>query len=71
MWPVMINRGEIVWLGIASGVIGGMTGGIMLAIGLVMIDGGAHVGILWMLLSMPASSIFGWLMARRLARQLT
>ena len=69
MWRIMVNRGEILWLGIASGVVGGMTGGIMLAIGLVMINDGVHIGILWMLLSVPASSLFGWLMSRRLARQ--
>ncbi len=66
----MINRGEILWLGIASGTIGGMFGGVMLAIGLVLINDGIHVGILWMLLSVPASALFGWLMARRLAKQL-
>ena len=66
----MVNRGEILWLGIASGVIGGMLGGTMLAIGLVLINDGVHIGILWMLVSVPASSLFGWLMARRLARQL-
>ena len=66
----MINRGEILWLGIASGVIGGMLGGTILAIGLVLINDGVHIGILWMLVSVPASALFGWLMARRLARQL-
>ena len=49
----MVNRGEILWLGIASGVIGGMTGGIMLAIGLVMINDGSHFGLVWMLVSVP------------------
>ncbi len=37
----MVNRGEILWLGIASGVIGGMLGGVMLAIGLVLINDGS------------------------------
>ncbi len=70
MWQGMVNRGELLWLGIASGVIGGMTGGVMLAIGLVLINDGQHFGIVWMLVSVPGSSLFGWLMARRLAKQL-
>ena len=66
----MIDRGEIIWLGVAAGVTGGMIGGIFLAFGLVLVGEGVHIGIIPICISAPVSGLIGWLLARRLARQL-
>jgi hypothetical protein len=66
----MVNRGEIIWLGVASGVTGGLIGGMMLGIGMAMMIEGAYVGLLLICIGAPASGLIGWLMARRLAKQL-
>ncbi len=66
----MINRGEIIWLGVASGVTGGMIGGVFLAFGLLLVGQGVHMGIVPICVSAPCSGVIGWLLARRLARQL-
>ena len=66
----MIDRSEIVWLGIASGVSGCLIGGMMLGIGLDLIVNGQPLGWLIMLPGAPVSAIPGWMLARRLARQL-
>ena len=68
---LMINRGDILWLGIASGVTGGLIGGGMLGVGMTLALGGAPIGILLICIGGPASALIGWLMARRLAKQLT
>jgi hypothetical protein len=67
----MINRGEILWLGIASGVSGGLIGGGMLGVGMTLALGGAPIGILLICVGGPTSALIGWLMARRLARQVS
>ena len=67
----MINRGEIIWLGVAAGVTGGLIGGSMLGIGIAMMLEGAYAGLLLICIGAPASGLIGWIMARRLARQLT
>ncbi len=66
----MINRGEIIWLGVSAGVIGSLVGGMMLGIGMDLIVNGQPWGWLLMLPGAPVSAIPGWLLARRLARQL-
>jgi hypothetical protein len=66
----MVDRGEIIWLGVASGVTGGLVGGMMLGIGMAMIISGVPLGWLFMLPGAPAAAIPGWLLARKLARQL-
>ena len=66
----MINRGEIIWLGVASGVTGGLIGGMFLGIGIAMMLAGVYVGLLLICIGGPASGLIGWLMARRLAKQL-
>ncbi len=66
----MINRGEIIWLGVASGVTGGLIGGLMLGIGIAMMLSGIYFGFLLVCIGGPASGLIGWLMARRLAKQL-
>ncbi len=65
----MVNRGEIIWLGVASGVTGGLIGGSMLGIGIAMMLEGAYVGLLLICIGGPCSGLIGWLMARRLAKQ--
>lgn len=66
----MVNRGEIIWLGVAAGVSGGLIGGMMLGIGMAMMIEGAYAGLLLICIGGPASGLIGWLMARRLAKQL-
>jgi hypothetical protein len=66
----MIKRGDIIYLGLASGVIGSLVGGMMLGIGVSLIIGGAPAGWLLLLPAAPAGGIPGWLLARRLVRTL-
>jgi hypothetical protein len=66
----MVSPGDIVWLGIASGVIGSLVGGMMLGIGMDLIVNGQPLGWLLLLPGGPAAAIPGWLLGRRLARQL-
>lgn len=65
----MITRADIIWLGVSAGVIGSLVGGMMLGIGMSLIINGAPIGWLVMLPGAPVSAIPGWLLARRLARQ--
>ena len=66
----MVTRGEILWLGIASGTSGGLIGGAMLGVGMDLAVNGQPLGILLVCIGAPASALIGWLMARRLAQQL-
>ncbi len=66
----MINRGDILMLGVASGVTGGLIGGMLLGVGMFLAAGGANIGWLLMLPAAPLSGVIGWLLARRLAKQL-
>lgn len=66
----VINRADIVWLGVSSGVMGCLVGGMMLGIGMDLIVNGQPLGWLLMLPGAPISAIPGWLLARRLAQQL-
>ena len=66
----MVNRGDIVWLGIASGVMGCLVGGMMLGIGMDLIVNGQPFGWLLLLPGAPVSAVPGWLLGRRLAREL-
>jgi hypothetical protein len=66
----MVNRGEILRLGIASSVSGCLIGGMMLGIGMDLIVNGQQLGWLIMLPGAPISAIPGWLLARKLAQQL-
>ena len=65
----MITRGDILWLGISSGVTGGLIGGSLLGIGSSLVMGGQHWGMLLIMVGAPASALIGWLLSRRLARQ--
>ena len=66
----MVNRSEIIWLGVAAGVTGCLLGGMMLGIGMNLIVAGAHAGWLLLLPAGPMGALPGWLLARKLARQL-
>ncbi|WP_428484297.1 hypothetical protein [Rhodopila sp.] len=66
----MISRGDILWLGVASGVIGSLVGGMMLGIGMDLIVNGQPLGWLLLLPAAPLSALPGWLLARKLSRQL-
>ncbi|QXM24092.1 hypothetical protein KO353_12510 [Elioraea tepida] len=66
----MITRGEILVLGLTAGVIGSVTGGMALGIGLGLVVQGAHIGWLLILPGAPLGGLIGLLLARRLARRL-
>lgn len=65
----MIKRSDILMLGLSAGVTGGLVGGIMLGIGMNLVTAGANIGWLLLLPGAPASGIAGWILARRLAKQ--
>ncbi len=65
----MINRGDIVWLGISSGVTGGIIGGAMLGIGMELMVNGQPWGLIPITIGGPASGLIGWILSRRLARR--
>jgi hypothetical protein len=69
-YAYMVNRGDIIWLGVASGVTGGIIGGMLLGIGMSMMLSGIYFGLILICIGGPASGLIGWLMARRLAKQL-
>ena len=66
----MITRSDIIWLGVAAGVTGSLVGGLMLGIGLDLIVNGQPWGWLMLLPGAPISAIPGWLLARKLAKQI-
>jgi hypothetical protein len=66
----MVTRADILLLGIASGVIGGLTGGLMLGMGMTLVIGGVNIGWILLFIGAPSSAIVGWVMARRLAGKL-
>jgi hypothetical protein len=66
----MIKRGDIIWLGVSAGVMGSLIGGMMLGIGMDLIVNGQPFGWLLLLPGAPVSAVPGWLLARRLARQI-
>lgn len=65
----MVNRTDIIWLGLSAAVAGSITGGLLLGIGLGLAVNGAHVGWLLILPAAPLSGGIGWLLAKRLAKQ--
>lgn len=50
----MITRGDIIWLGVAAGVSGGLIGGGMLGVGMALAINGAPIGILLVCIGGPA-----------------
>ena len=67
----MVTRGDILWLGISSGVTGGLIGGIFLATGMYLASLGKPFGWVLLMVGGPGSGVIGWILARRLATQLT
>ena len=68
--PRMIDRGDIIWLGVSAGVTGSLIGGMMLGIGMDLIVNQQPWGWLLLLPGAPVSAIPGWLLARKLVRRL-
>jgi hypothetical protein len=66
----MINKNDIIYLGLASGVIGSLVGGMLLGIGMTLIIAGAPIGWLLLLPAAPVGGIPGWVLAKRLARSI-
>jgi hypothetical protein len=66
----MVNRSEIIWLGVSAGVTGSLVGGMMLGIGMDLIVNGQPLGWLLLLPAAPVAAVPGWLLARKLANQL-
>lgn len=66
----MVTRGDVLWLGVAAGVIGSLTGGMLLGIGLGLVTAGAHGGWLLILPGAPVAGGIGLLLAKRLAGKL-
>jgi hypothetical protein len=66
----MVTRSDLLMLGITAGVSGSLIGGVMLFAGMSLIVSGAVIGWVLLIPAAPASAVIGWLMARRLAKQL-
>jgi hypothetical protein len=66
----MVTRSDIIWLGVSAAVTGSITGGMLLGIGLGLAVAGAHIGWLLILPAAPLGGLVGWILARRLAKQL-
>lgn len=66
----MVTREEILVLGLTAGVLGSLVGGLMLGIGLGLAVNGAHIGWALVLPAAPVSGMLGYLLAKRLAKQL-
>ena len=66
----MITRGDLIWLGVSAGVTGGITGGLMLGVGSELMIERQPIGLLFIVVGGPLSGLLGWVLARRLARQL-
>ncbi|MFN6955533.1 MAG: hypothetical protein ACK4PG_12130 [Acetobacteraceae bacterium] len=62
----MATREEILVLGLTSGVVGCLVGGMMLGIGLGLTVQGQHLGWLLILPSAPVAGGLGYLLAKRL-----
>jgi hypothetical protein len=66
----MIERGDILMLGITAGVIGSLTGGMLLALAIILLTNGANLGWILLCIGAPASALPGWILARKLAAKL-
>jgi len=65
----MIQRQDIIWLGVSAAVTGALVGGMMLGVGIALASRGAYVGFLLILPGAPVAGMIGWLLSRRLAAQ--
>lgn len=66
----MVTREEILVLGLTAGTVGCLVGGLMLGIGLGLVVNGAHAGWVLVLPAAPIGGGLGYLLARKLAKQL-
>ncbi len=66
----MVTKADLLMLGITAGVSGSLVGGVLLFVGLSLIVSGAMIGWVLFIPAAPLGALIGWLMARRLARQL-
>jgi len=66
----MISRGDVVWLGVSSGVVGALLGGLLLGIGMDLMVNGQPLGLLMVVPAAPLAALPGWLLGRQLAKQL-
>lgn len=66
----MISRGDILMLGVSAGVIGSVTGGLLLYTGMALIVSGANLGWLLLLPAVLVGAGIGWIMANRVAARL-
>jgi hypothetical protein len=64
-----VTREEILVLGLTAGVVGSLVGGLLLGIGLGLVVEGAHIGWLLVIPAAPLAGMFGYLLAKRLAKQ--
>jgi hypothetical protein len=65
----MVKREDIIWLGVSAAVTGSLVGGLLLGIGLGMVVNHIYGGFVLIIPGAPVSGLIGWLLARRLARQ--
>ncbi len=65
----MATREEILILGLTAGVVGSLTGGLMLGLGLGMVSQNVHAGWLLVLPAGPIAGLLGYALARRLVKQ--
>jgi hypothetical protein len=66
----MIQRKDIIWLGVSAAVIGALVGGMMLGVGIALASHGAYAGFLLIAPGAPVAGLIGWRLAARLAQQL-
>ncbi len=66
----MVTRSDIIWLGVSAGVTGSLIGGLMLGVGMDLIVNNQPLGWLLLLPAAPAAALPGWLLARKLSRQI-
>ncbi|WP_421995456.1 hypothetical protein [Roseococcus sp.] len=66
----MVTREEILILGLTAGVVGSLIGGLMLGIGFIAVSEGVHMGWLLVLPAAPLGGGIGYMLARKLAKQL-
>ncbi|MBR0657502.1 hypothetical protein [Plastoroseomonas arctica] len=65
----MASREDILILGLTAGVVGSLTGGLMLGIGLGLVSQSVHVGWLLVLPAGPVAGLLGYALARRLVKR--
>ena len=64
-----VSRADILVLGLTAGTIGSLVGGLMLGIGLGLVVNNVHAGWVLVLPAAPVAGGVGYLLARRLAKQ--